>query len=140
MASISLSRTVSAAPDVVWNLIGGFGSLPDWLPFITASTLERGGRVRRLTTADGGVVTEELTSFDAARRSYSYTIVDSPFPVSAYDSTIRVHSIPSRPDEAEVQWSGRFFPGTGTEAELETLFAGIYRDGLEALSGTIDGR
>ncbi|WP_415675589.1 SRPBCC family protein [Tsukamurella hominis] len=75
-----------------------------------------------------------------ARRSYSYTTVESPFPVSAYESTIRVHPIPGRPDEAEVQWSGRFFPGTGTEAELETLFADIYRDGLAALSGTVDGR
>ncbi|MEV5548533.1 SRPBCC family protein, partial [Streptomyces sp. NPDC052309] len=33
MASTSVSRLVPASPDKVWNLIGGFDALPDWLPY-----------------------------------------------------------------------------------------------------------
>ncbi|MET7313950.1 SRPBCC family protein [Streptomyces thermoviolaceus] len=38
MASTSVSRTIPASPQKVWDLIGGFGSLPDWLPYIPKST------------------------------------------------------------------------------------------------------
>lgn len=140
MASISVSRTVDASPEAVWDLIGGFDTLPDWLPFIPSSVAEQGGRVRRLTTADGGTIVEMLTAFDARQRSYSYTILEAPFPVGAYESTIRVHAVPGRDDVAEVQWSGRFTPDGVSDAEVEDLFGGIYRDGLAALDTTIAGR
>ncbi|MBN3459449.1 SRPBCC family protein [Mycolicibacterium sp.] len=140
MASISVSRTVAASPEAVWDLIGGFDTLPDWLPFIPSSVPEQGGRVRRLTSADGGTIVEMLTAFDAQRYSYSYTILQAPFPVSAYESTIRVHAVPGQAGTAEVQWSGRFTPDGVSDAEVEDLFAGIYRDGLEALATTLAGR
>ncbi|MFE7615402.1 SRPBCC family protein [Streptomyces sp. NPDC057496] len=133
MASTSVSRVVPASPQQVWNLIGGFASLPDWLPYIPESTALEGGRVRRLTNPDGDVIIERLVAFDEAERHYSYAILQAPFPVNGYVSTIRVHTVPGRDDIAEVQWSGRFNPDNATEAEVVELFTGIYRDGLAAL-------
>ncbi|MGW6414516.1 SRPBCC family protein [Streptomyces sp. NPDC055055] len=137
MASTSVSRVVPATPEEVWNLIGGFGSLPDWLPYIPESTALEGGRVRRLTNPDGEVIVERLVAFDEAGRRYSYAILDAPFPVTGYVSTLRVHPVAGRDDVAEVQWSGRFTADGATDAETEELFAGIYRDGLEALHRTL---
>ncbi|MGW5778744.1 SRPBCC family protein [Streptomyces sp. NPDC003863] len=133
MASTSVSRVVPATPQKVWDLIGGFDALPDWLPYIPQSTALEGGRVRRLTNPDGDVIIERLVDFDEAERHYSYVILEAPFPVTGYVSTLRVHTVPGRDDVAEVQWSGRFNPDDVTDAEAEGLFAGIYRDGLEAL-------
>jgi hypothetical protein len=133
MASTSVSRIVPALPQKVWELIGGFGSLPDWLPYIPKSTLLEGGRVRRLENPDGDVIVERLVHFDDAERHYSYAILDAPFPVTGYLSTLRVHAVPGRDDIAEVQWSGRFVPDGATEEEVVELFTGIYRDGLDAL-------
>ncbi|KOQ38438.1 SRPBCC family protein, partial [Achromobacter xylosoxidans] len=39
MAQASASITLPATPDRVWQLIGGFDSLPDWLPYIPSSEL-----------------------------------------------------------------------------------------------------
>ncbi|MFE7330154.1 SRPBCC family protein [Streptomyces sp. NPDC057565] len=133
MASTSVSRTVPASPDKVWNLIGGFDALPDWLPYIPESTPLEGGRVRRLTNPDGEVIIERLVDFNETERHYSYAILQAPFPVNGYVSTIRVHTVPGRDDIAEVQWSGRFNPDNATEDEVVDLFTGIYRDGLDAL-------
>ncbi|MEU3749307.1 MULTISPECIES: SRPBCC family protein [Streptomyces] len=133
MASTSVSRVVPASPQRVWKLIGGFDALPDWLPYIPQSTALEGGRVRRLTNPDGDVIIERLVAFDEAERHYSYAILEAPFPVTGYVSTLRVHRITGRDDIAEVQWSGRFTPDGVTDAEAEALFAGIYRDGLDAL-------
>ncbi|MFB7336934.1 SRPBCC family protein [Streptomyces adustus] len=133
MASTSVSHVVPASPQRVWDLIGGFDALPDWLPYIPESTALEGGRVRRLANPDGDVIIERLVAFDEVERHYSYAILQAPFPVTGYLSTLRVHSIAGRDDVAEVQWSGRFTPDGITDAEAEDLFAGIYRDGLDAL-------
>ncbi|WP_189229419.1 SRPBCC family protein [Streptomyces flaveolus] len=137
MASTSVSRTVPASPDEVWNLVGGFDALPDWLPYIPRSTPLEGGRVRRLTNPDGEVIVERLVDFNDTERHYSYVILQAPFPVDGYVSTLRVHTVPGRDDIAEVQWSGRFNPEGATEEEVVDLFTGIYRDGLDALHRTL---
>ncbi|MET8969550.1 SRPBCC family protein [Streptomyces hydrogenans] len=137
MTSTSVSRLVPASPDEVWNLIGGFDSLPDWLPYIPESTALEGGRVRRLRNPEGGIIVERLVAFNEAERQYSYAILEAPFPVSGYVSTIRVHAVPGRDDVAEVQWSGRFHPTGATEDEVVDLFTTIYRDGLDALHTTL---
>ncbi|NEY32174.1 SRPBCC family protein [Streptomyces sp. PRKS01-65] len=137
MASTSVSRTVPASPEKVWSLIGGFGALPDWLPYIPESTALEGGRVRRLKNPEGEVIIERLVDFNESERRYSYAILQAPFPVNGYVSTIRVHAVPGQENAAEVQWSGRFHPDGATEDEVVDLFTGIYRDGLDALHQTL---
>ncbi|KIQ66578.1 XoxI [Kitasatospora griseola] len=139
MASTTVSRIVPATPERVWNLIGGFDALPDWLPYIPESTALEGGRVRRLTNPEGEVIVERLVDFNESERHYSYAILQAPFPVDGYVSTIRVHAVPGRDDLAEVQWSGRFNPVDATEQQVVDLFTGIYADGLDALHTTLAG-
>ncbi|MFG2867171.1 SRPBCC family protein [Streptomyces sp. NPDC048338] len=137
MASTSVSRVLPASPQRVWDLIGGFDALPDWLPYIPESTALEGGRVRRLTNPDGDVIVERLMAYNEAERFYTYAILEAPFPVTGYLSTLRVHTVEGRDDRVEVQWSGRFTPDGVSDAEAEELFAGIYRDGLDALYRTL---
>ncbi len=132
MATASSVIEIPVPADQVWKLVGGFNSLPDWLPLIVKSESSDGGRVRHLQTADGGVVVERLQSFDNVGRSYSYTIEESPFPVSAYLATLQVEALSE--SSAKVTWSGVFTPAAGTtEQAVEELFAGVYSGGLEAL-------
>ncbi|WP_066942595.1 SRPBCC family protein [Microtetraspora fusca] len=133
MASTSVSRVVPASPARVWQLIGGFGSLPDWLPYITESTLSEGGRVRHLKNLGGDTIVERLMEFNEEQRFYSYRILQAPFPIVDYLSTLRVHEVSGNDNVAEVQWSGRFVPQGAGDDEVVALFTGIYRDGLEAL-------
>ncbi|KAF2406961.1 Polyketide cyclase / dehydrase and lipid transport [Pseudomonas antarctica] len=132
MATASSVIEVPVSADQVWQLIGGFNALPDWLPLIVKSEANDGGRVRHLETADGGVVVERLQRFDNVARTYSYTIEQSPFPVSAYLATLQVEALTQA--SAKVTWSGVFTPAAGTtDAAVEELFAGVYGGGLEAL-------
>ena len=138
MATASSVIEIPVSADQVWQLIGGFNSLPDWLSFIVKSEALDGGRVRHLQTADGGVVVERLQSFDNVGRTYSYTIEQSPFPVSAYLATVQVEALGEA--SAKVTWSGVFTPAAGTtDAAAEELFAGVYSGGLEALRANFPG-
>ena len=130
MATASAFIDIPATADQVWQLIGGFDSLPDWLPFIPKSELSEGGRVRSLQTADGAVVVERLEAFDNAGKTYSYSILQAPFPATDYLATI---SVEAQGQGTRVTWSGRFAPVGVSDKEVEELFAGIYQGGLEAL-------
>ncbi|HBT8691198.1 hypothetical protein CWN48_25720 [Klebsiella pneumoniae] len=132
MATTTVSIEIPASVDQVWQLMGGFDSMPDWLPFIPKSMVSEGGRVRTLTTSDGGTVIERLEAFDNRQRSYSYSIIQAPFPVVDYLSTIAVVATADS-NITRVEWSGSFTPVNVSDADAEALFSGIYRDGLQAL-------
>ncbi|MCM2415948.1 SRPBCC family protein [Streptomyces sp. RKAG290] len=136
MSSVTVTRTMPHPAGQIWELVGGFGSLPDWLPYIRQSELSHGGRLRTLTNADGGVIVERLEAFDEADRSYRYSIAQAPFPVTGYLSTLRVIDLGR--EGARVEWSGTFTPEGVSESEAKDLFEGIYRDGLAALAETLD--
>ncbi|RBC04278.1 SRPBCC family protein [Pseudomonas sp. MWU12-2115] len=130
MATASATIDIPASADQVWQLIGGFNTLPDWLPFIPKSELSEGGRVRTLQTADGGVVIERLQAFDNGAKTYSYSIEQAPFPATDYLATIKVEA---QGQGARVTWSGRFNAKGVSEEEVVALFNGIYQGGLQAL-------
>ncbi|HHP7426458.1 TPA: SRPBCC family protein [Enterobacter roggenkampii] len=132
MANTTVSIDIPASAETVWQLMGGFDALPDWLPFIPESVSSEGGRVRSLTTSDGGTVIERLEAFDNRQRSYSYSIMKAPFPVVDYLSTITVHETADS-NVSRVEWYGEFTPVNVSDAEVRALFSGIYQDGLEAL-------
>ncbi len=85
-----------------------------------------------LSNPDGGVIVERLMAFDEQSRSYSYHILESPFPQSDYISTLRVTPIDSG-KASRVSWMGEFSPVGVSDAEISKLFQGIYDDGLNAL-------
>ncbi|MEQ7921594.1 SRPBCC family protein [Xanthomonas sp. WHRI 1810A] len=131
MATASATLNLPVSADTVWQLVGGFLSLPDWLPFIASSEPAEGGRVRKLTTEDGASITERLESFDNQARTYSYSITEGPFPISEYLATLQVTAVGD--NQTQVTWSGRFTPNGVSDAEVTALFQGIYDGGLEAL-------
>ncbi|MBV4458718.1 SRPBCC family protein [Pseudomonas sp. COR58] len=138
MAKANAFIDLNADIDKVWQLIGGFDSLPDWLPFIPQSTLSEGGRVRTLKSVAGETIIERLLDFNEAGRSYSYTILQGPAPVRDYQSTLRV--LPgSEGQGVRVEWFGSFSPEGISDAEATAMFTGIYVDGLAALKQRMEG-
>jgi len=139
MAQASATITLPVAADRVWQLIGGFDSLADWLPYIPKSEVSEGGRVRHLANPDGDTIIERLEAFDNSERSYTYSILQAPFPVTNYLSTLRVVSIDGD-RSSRVEWSGEFTPAGVSDEDASRLFEGIYRDGLKALEATLTSK
>lgn len=133
MASTSVSRVVPASPGRVWEVIGGFGSLPDWVPQIAESTPLEGAASAALVMGNGEVVVERLTGFSEGVGTTPTPSWRRRSPSCGYLATIRVHTVPGEPDSAEVEWSGRFHPLGSSDDEMVALFTGIYRGGLDAL-------
>ena len=139
MAHVSASIDIPVSPDEIWRLIGGFGSLLDWLSSMPTSELTEGGRVRRLTTRHGETLVERLVAFDDAARSYSYSFLEAPFPVTDHLATLRVHQTDAGKG-SRVEWFARFKPNGVSDHEASQLIQviqGIFDDGLKALAAKL---
>ena len=134
MAQASAAIDIPASPSDVWQLIGGFNSLPDWLGDIAKSELSEGGRVRHLADAKGETIIERLEKFDNTARSYSYSILKAPFPITAYLSTLQVTTAGDGKG-SRVEWSATFTPNNGvSDDEASKIFHGIFEGGLKELA------
>lgn len=138
MPSAKATVDIDLRPDELWQVIGGFGSLPDWIPEVSQSRLADGGRVRYLHDPLGRTFVEKLERYDAAARSYSYSIVESPIAVSDYLATITVTPI-NGGRESHVEWSTRFTPAGISEQQARETFEGIFSSGLKELASRYNG-
>jgi hypothetical protein len=128
MARASKSKRFEQSADELWSRVGGWGTIHQWHPAVTATEVSQDGSRRTLTLADGGVIIEKL--LEQGERSYSYRFEESPLPVKDYSATIRV-----RPDDggSTLEWEGTFEPAGVSESEAVELIEGIYQAGLDAL-------
>lgn len=139
MSSAKATVDLNVPSDELWQLIGGFGSLPDWIPDVSQSRLADGGRIRYLHVPNGHAFVERLERYDSAAHSYSYSILESPIPISDYLSTITV--TPTNGGKgSHVEWSSNFTPVGISEKEARETFEGIYSAGLKALASRYTGR
>jgi hypothetical protein len=78
-----------------------------------------------------------MEAFSEKERSYSYAILQAPFPVTGYLSTLRVRD--GADGKSVVDWSGSFTSDGVSDDEVIKLFHGIYHDGLTALQRHFSG-
>jgi len=134
--SVNEQVVLNASADQVWKVIGGFGTLDTWHPGVVKEVMTgsgtRPGDTRVLTLQNGGTVTEVLVDHDDHNRKYSYTIKQSPLPVSQYLSTLKV--LPMGKDLARVVWSATFNARGVPDKQAMDAVRGIYASGFKGLA------
>lgn len=127
---------LSAQPEAVWAVIGGWGTLADWHPLVTrVEPVEVGGEIcRHVTLTDGTVLYEVLR--ETGPRHMTYALVDSPLPLSDHRATL---SVAPEDGGCHVYWSALFAPHDGADAQCDRIVAGLYEAGLEALRARFAG-
>lgn len=132
------STVVEMSAEALWARVRDFASIKDWHPAIAAARLEGGagdqpGVIRHLTLQDGPVIVERLLALDDSARTYSYTIVDGPFPVTRYVSTLRVYPVTDG-GRAFVEWHSTFdCEAAQVDAMVSTFAGAVYKGGLDWL-------
>lgn len=138
MAKVEMQTNLDVSPEKVWELIGGFNALPDWHPAIEKSELDKEGKVRKLSLAGGGTIVEKLDEMDDDKRVYSYSITDSPLPVSNYTATITVKE-GTDGENTVVDWSSTFDAKNASMNEAMETISEIYQAGFDNLKKIFGG-
>lgn len=136
MAKVSVSTDLNVSADQVWKMIGGFNALPDWHPAVDESELTQEGQTRTLSLAGGGTIVEKLEKVDDGARTYTYSIVDSPLPLTNYVSTIRVSG---EGDSSTIEWSSQFNADGVPEPDAMSAVQDFYREGFDNLKKMYGG-
>lgn len=149
---------VRGPAETVWRYLAAFDAISSWHPLLDVSAPEElpgphGGLVRRLTTAEGELIREELLWLDDERRSLGYSFVESPFPVVGYRAEMLVEPLAAVGAEGEMRsghmstssncrilWSAEFEsvdPADGPR--LADMFAvDVFEAGIRALAEAVE--
>ena len=139
------SGVITAPVEEVWALIRDFNGMTSWHSGIEKSSLDSGasgtevGAVRRLKLGGGGEVVERLVTLDDTDHSFTYQIVESPFAVRRYISTVRLAPVTDS-GHTFAEWWSEYDAEAADEEGLTKTFAGaVYAGGIKALQERFKG-
>ncbi len=135
---------IKADPTKVWNFLKPFNSFAKWHPMLSGSDVVSGrdgqvGALRVMTVKDGPNFTEELLAYNEESMAFTYSIIESPFPIDRYVATVSVK--PDGQGGSLVMWVGQFSrknprlnaPEKENDAAALAIINGAYKDGLQNL-------
>jgi hypothetical protein len=129
LQSVTDGINLSAAPDKVWALIGGFDA--SWHPLIAKVKLigDGIGQLRVIETVDGKQIIERLEAIDNSARFYRYTTI-SGIPASDYTGKLEVTS---NATGSRVEWSAQYLPNGQGDVVVRAIVSSLFKTGLESL-------
>lgn len=133
MQKVIINGTINTSANKVWELVGDFGGLDNFVEAVTECTTDGQdvGAVRTLTLQDGGEVKEKLESLDDDKRVMKYSILESPMPIKNYKGRMEVKKVSDT--TSKFIWSSTFEAAEENEKEMEKAFAGLYTLGVDGL-------
>ena len=113
MARVFVSSVISAPAAKVWERVRDFNGLPRWHPGIRESRIENAepsdkiGCVRDFRLQNGDRIREKLLGLSDYDMFCTYSILESPMPLTNYVATLRLTPITDG-DRTFVEWTAEF--------------------------------
>jgi hypothetical protein len=89
MGTIRHYTRIDRPADEVWKEVANWGSVSDWFPMITESSIQDDG-TRFCRLGNGAALEEELVTRDHDKRRFQYSIVAGDVPVDYHLGTVDV--------------------------------------------------
>jgi hypothetical protein len=122
-----------------------FNGLPNWHPAIAESRIENGepadkvGCIRNFSLRNGDRLREQLLGLSDYDMFCTYSILDSPMPLTGYVATLRLTPVTDQ-DRTFIEWSADFDCAPDKENELVTGIGGnVFQGGFDALKRAFGG-
>jgi hypothetical protein len=139
MARVYVSSVIDAPIAKVWERVRDFNGLPRWHPRIRESRIENGeppdkvGCVRDFRLQNGDRLREKLLGLSDYDYFCTYTILESPMPLTDYVATLRLTPVTDGP-RTFIEWSADFDCAPDAAAELVAgIGTNVFQGGFDAL-------
>jgi hypothetical protein len=139
MPRVFVSSVIDAPAPRVWERVRDFNGLPRWHPRIRESRIENGeppdkvGCVRDFNLQNGDRIRERLLGLSDYDMFCTYTILESPMPITGYVATLRLTPVTDG-NRTFAEWTAEF---ECDEARADELVNGIgtnvFQAGFDAL-------
>ena len=145
MARVYTSSVINASAARVWARVRDFTGLSNWHPAIAESRIENSepadkvGCIRNFSLRNGDRLREQLLGLSDFDMFCTYSILDSPMPLTNYVATLRLTPITDQ-DRTFIEWSADFDCAPDKEAELlSNIGGGVFQGGFDALKRAFGG-
>ena len=145
MARVYTSSVINASAARVWARVRDFNGLSNWHPAIAESRIENGepadkvGCVRNFSLRNGDRLREQLLGLSDYDMFCTYSILDSPMPLTNYVATLRLTPITDH-ERTFIEWSADFDCAPDKEGELlSNIGGGVFQGGFDALKRAFGG-
>jgi hypothetical protein len=145
MPRVYASSVIDAPAAKVWEKVRDFNALPRWHPRIRESRIENGepsdkvGCVRDFRLQNGDRLREKLLGLSDYDMFCTYSILESPMPLTDYIATLRLTPI-SDGDRTFVEWTAEFDCAAEAAAELvDGIGNNVFQAGFDALKRQMVG-
>ena len=139
MPRIFTSSVIDAPAARVWERVRDFNALPRWHPRIRESRIENGepadkvGCVRDFNLQNGDRIRERLLGLSDYDMFCTYTILESPMPLTGYIATLRLTPV-SDGNRTFIEWTAEFECEDSVSDELTTgIGTNVFQAGFDAL-------
>jgi hypothetical protein len=139
MPRIYASSVIDAPAAKVWEKVRDFNALPRWHPRIRESRIENGepsdkiGCVRDFRLQNGDRLREKLLGLSDYDMFCTYSILESPMPLTDYMATLRLTPI-SDGNRTFIEWTAEFECAVEVAGELvEGIATNVFQAGFDAL-------
>jgi len=146
MEQVCVSSIIDAPANTVWQHVRDFNGMPEWHPAIHDSVIEDNrpsdavGCVRHFHLTDGNELREQLVALSDRTLSQTYTILNSPLPITDYVATIRVVPVTDG-DRTLVEWNAEFNAEPDyVDQAVATVRDNVFQAGLDGLKAKLDRR
>jgi hypothetical protein len=145
MPRVYASSVIDAPAAKVWEKVRDFNALPRWHPRIRESRIENGepsdkvGCVRDFRLQNGDRLREKLLGLSDYDMFCTYSILESPMPLTNYMATLRLTPI-SDGDRTFIEWSAEFDCAAEAAADLvDGIGNNVFQAGFDALKRQMAG-
>ena len=145
MARVYTSSVIPAATAKVWERVRDFNALPRWHPAIRESRVENGepsdriGCVRDFRLQNGDRIREKLLGLSDYDYFCTYSILESPMPLTDYIATLRLTPITDG-DRTFAEWSAEFDCAPDVADDLVgNIGQGVFQAGFDSLKRHFGG-
>lgn len=139
MARVYVSSVINAPAEQVWERVRDFNGLPKWHPLIRDSRIEdalpsdKVGCIRNFQLQNGDTIREQLLGLSDYDFFCTYTILESPMPLTDYVATLRLTAVTDGP-RCFIEWSAEFECNVDDENDLiDGIGNDVFQSGFDAL-------
>ena len=139
MARVYISTVINASAEKVWERVRDFNGMPSWHPRIRDSRIEdalpsdKVGCIRNFNLQNGDNIREQLVGLSDYDFFFSYTILESPMPLTDYVATFRLTPVTDG-SRCFAEWSAEFECEPDAESDLVNgIGTNVFQGGFDAL-------
>ncbi|MBL8587707.1 MAG: SRPBCC family protein [Methylobacteriaceae bacterium] len=139
MARVYVSSIIDAPVAKVWARLRDFNALPRWHPAIRDSRIENGepadkiGCIRNFRLQNGEVIRERLLGLSDYDYFCTYSILESPMPLTDYIATLRLTPVTDG-ERTFAEWTAEFECAQEAAQQLvANIGQGVFQAGFDAL-------